>query len=264
MGQILERQLADVSWLKHCPAGQWLIYKEIMKRADDRGLRFAVGGAFAIMAYTRHWRDTKDIDLFVLKRDKDQMIRLLTDCGLRDYYEREEYQRHWIYRGYNEAVIVDVIWEMANQRAVVDETWLQGPQIEARGERFRLVPVEETLWSQLYVLQPERCDWPDALNLLYALGPELNWPHLVDRLREDVPLLSALLCIFGWLSPDRALELPDWIWDKIHARRPETGLPLPEGGNRARFIDSRPWFAPTLSDECSEQNPNDSSEATRC
>src|SRR5581483_4784667 len=49
------------------------------------------------------------------------------------------------------------------------------PEVEAGGERFRLLPPEELLWSKLYVLQHERCDWPDILNLLQEMGSGMNW-----------------------------------------------------------------------------------------
>lgn len=135
---------------------------------------------------------------------------------------------------------------MANQRAQVDEAWLNGPEMEADGERFRLLSAEEELWSKLYVLQRDRCDWPDALNLLYGVGPELDWRRLLARVAEDRALLSGLLLQFAWLCAERARELPDWLW-------PEMGISAPdEAGNaeatrgRARLLDSRPWFTPGI------------------
>ncbi len=143
---------------------------------------------------------------------------------------------------------------MANQRAVVDESWLRGPQVEVDGECFSLIAPEAALWTKLYVAQRDRCDWPDALNLLYGVGPELDWRYLFERLADDAPILGSLLSIFRWLCPGRARDLPPWIWDPLHQSAP--GFEAhPEGRSdmsltrtRARLLDSRPWFTPVL--EC--------------
>jgi len=216
-----------------------------MAQARNHGLRFAIGGGFATMIYSGCWRETKDVDFFVLERDRDAMIQILIDSGLDDYYEREAYERHWIYRGHKEDVIVDVIWAMANRRASVDEVWLDGPQIQVDGELISLVPPEETLWNKLYVLQRDRCDWPDILNLLHAIGPDLNWRHLIEQVGDDSNLLSGALSAFAWLSPDRARELPPSLWHELHAKPPDPGGVDP-APSRAPLLDSRPWFGPSV------------------
>lgn len=246
VSQTVKNQLArSASWLEQLPPEQWLVYKAVMARARLRGLQFAVGGGFATMTYTGQWRDTKDIDLYIRERDKEGMIRLLAECGLKDYYDQQPYERHWIYRSYRDEVIVDVIWAMANRRAAVDEGWFEGPSIEADGERIQLVPAEETLWSKLYVLQRDRCDWPDGLSLLYVMGTDLNWRRLLDRIEDDAPLLGALLSVFGWLCPDRARALPHWLWSELGARHVPPEADVPHDVNRASLLDSRPWLAPT-------------------
>jgi hypothetical protein len=245
--QPLQNQLArSAAWLQRLPLEQWKIYKAVMVEARRRGLQFAIGGGFATMTYTGQWRETKDIDLYIMQPNKYEMIRVLTDSGLEDYYDQQPYERHWIYRSYKGDVIVDVIWAMANRRAAVDKDWLHGPEVAVDGERFRLVPAEETLWSKLYVLQRERCDWPDALSLLYALGPDLNWRHLLERVEEDAPLLTALLSVFAWVCPNRARELPSRLWSELGLRHDHVYAQLEGESDRAPLLDSRPWLTPTV------------------
>jgi hypothetical protein len=254
----LQKQLIrSASWLERLPPEQWSVYKTVMARARNCNLQFAVGGGFATMTYTGQWRDTKDIDLFIMEHDKEQMIRILGECGLADYYERQPYERHWIYRSYKDEIIVDVIWAMANRRAVVDEVWLGGPELESDGERFRLVPAEETLWSKLYVLQRDRCDWPDGLSLIYSMGMDLNWRRLLERVDEDASLLSALLSVFSWLCPDRARQVPSWLWNELGARDSQADAHLKPGANRAALLDSRPWLTPTGNDQQIKHNHKD-------
>ncbi len=119
------------------------------------------------------------------------MIQVLTDQGFEDYHDRVAYDRAWIYRGYRDGTLVDIIWAMANQRADVDQPWLtRGPLIDVRGQPCRIIPPEEMIWAKLYVLQRDRCDLPDVLNLVYATGPSLDWDFLIQRLGDDSPLLS--------------------------------------------------------------------------
>jgi Uncharacterised nucleotidyltransferase len=233
------------AWPQRFAGEQWRIYKQVLSEARKRNLPFAVGGGLAAMTYAGQWRNTKDIDLYVLPRDRHRMVDLVTELGLGDYYEVEPYDREWIYRSYKEDTIVDIMWAMANQRAQVDETWLNGPEVEAGGERFRLLAPEEEIWSKLYVLQRDRCDWPDALNLIYGVGPELDWRRLITRVAGDAALLGAVLSVLAWISPDRARELPTWIWRELQINAP-VGGGLEVTRERARLLDSRSWFTPAL------------------
>jgi hypothetical protein len=247
MQHAIQAQIARcASWPQRFGREEWLLYKTVIHEARNRTVPFAVGGGLAAMTYAGQWRNTKDLDLYMLRRDREVMIDVLTRLGFEDYYEQQPYDRKWIYRSKKGGSIVDLIWAMANQRAAVDETWLQGPEVEAGGEQFRLLAPEDSLWSKLYVLQYDRCDWPDALNVIYGVGAEMNWCRLLGNLGSDLPLLRGLLSAFAWLCPEHAKKLPTWLWNALQ-------LQCPEGDNnselvryRARLIDSRPWFTPTL------------------
>ena len=53
----------------------------------SRSLPFSLGGAFATASYTGLWRNTKDMDLYILPRDREAMIAVVGDLGLRDYFD---------------------------------------------------------------------------------------------------------------------------------------------------------------------------------
>lgn len=214
----------------------WMVYEPVLRQAEAQGIRFALGGAFALGVYTHHLRNTKDLDVYVLPSERDRMIEVVTQCGLSDYYERASYDRSWIYRSYSESRIVDIIWAMPNRRTVVDEQWLiRGPLLEIRNFAVRALPIEELFWAKIYVLQRDRCDWPDVLNLMYHSGERVDWHYLLDRMGSDFPLAAAVLTIFRWLSPDRARQLPGWLWERIGTE--PSGL-----GGRPHLLDTRPWF----------------------
>src|SRR5437879_4785997 len=105
---------------------QWTVYETVVERCRAAGLRFAIGGGLAIGVYTGLWRETKDIDFYVLPEDRETLQQILTSAGLTDYYDQLPYDRAWIYRSIRDSVIVDVIWSMANHKQDVDETWILG------------------------------------------------------------------------------------------------------------------------------------------
>jgi hypothetical protein len=231
------------SWEHRIPDEEWAVYHEVIRRARAQKIGFAVGGAFATATYTGQLRNTKDFDLYLLPSDRQAIIGVMEQAGLSDYFERQSYDRSWIYRGSRGDIIVDAIWAMANHRASVDQSWLsRGPEVSIRGERLRAIPLEELIWSKLYVLQRERCDWTDVLNLLDCRVAEVNWEHLLVRLEDDAPLLAGALQVFGWLVPERLSAIPQPV---------KAGLGLPSSAgpadpeltrSRADLLDSRPWF----------------------
>jgi hypothetical protein len=85
-----------------------------------------------------------------------------------------------------------------------------------------VAPPEEMMWAKLYVLHRLRSDWPDVFHYIAVCGPGLDWQHLFDRVRQDFPLLGGALCVFSWLSPQKAAALPEWIWEKFGVRKPAT------------------------------------------
>ncbi len=223
---------------------QWSTYRRVLVEAEANGPRFALGGAFAVATHTGRLRNTKDLDIYIVPHERQRMIDVLTRCGLEDYYPQLPYDRGWIYRGACDDALVDVIWGMPNRRAEVDLQWLtRGPALQVRGHVLTMVPAEELIWAKLYVMQRERCDWPDVLNLLYHTAGTLDWAHLLWRLGDDAPLLAGVLSVFLWLCPERGAHIPTWLCDRIGVRRQEgAGC-----GQCSHLLDTRPWFGPDLS-----------------
>jgi hypothetical protein len=99
----------------------------------------------------------------------------------------------------------------------------------------------------LYVLQKDRCDWPDIINLVYATGPALDWDHLLNRVKSDRALVEGLMSVFAWLFPERAAEIPETVRREL--RMPELRAGAERSSReRVSLLDSRPWFRPELSE----------------
>lgn len=229
-------------WTTAVSPEQWAIYSEAIQAVRSAHVPFMLGGGFALAAFTGRWRDTKDIDFYIQPADREQVVQALSRAGFADYYGERPYDRKWIYRSIKSGVIVDIIWAMANQRAQVDRIWFErAGTLELCGQHLLIIPPEELMWCKLYILQRDHCDWTDVFNLLYAMGPHLDWAHLLDRLEEDTPLLKALLQVYGWLCPKDIVKLPKLLWRRLGLTAPKA-QPRPKR-NHIRLLDSRGWFA---------------------
>lgn len=237
---------SKVRGLEQISDDQWRFYKEVIDAVKGTGCHFALGGAFAWACYTGLYRNTKDLDLYVMPEEKQSFIEALTSIGATDLFETESYDRGWIYRSTRDGYIVDIIWAMANYRRPLDKDYIEaGPTLEIRGERMHVLPAEELMMNKLYILQRGRSDWFDVFNLLYCTDGKLDWKRLVDKLGDDKPLLAGALKVYAWLCPGRTGELPDFLWSALGLERPtEAGPDFVR--ERVALLDSRPWFMPAL------------------
>ncbi len=233
----------QLGWASAISEDEWELYRAAMRAVRKAGVEFMLGGGFAQAAFTGRWRNTKDIDFYVSPADRDATVEALTQAGFRDYFSTLGYDRKWIYRSVRNDVIVDIIWSMANQRAQVDQSWLDhASTVRFRDELLKILPMEEFMWCKLYILQRDRCDWVDIFNLLYSHAQSLDWQRLLERLGEDWPLLAGLLNVYGWLDPERARQVPQEVREKL-------GLTLTQQDGarpweqRVRLLDSRVWFS---------------------
>ena len=233
-----------IDWEQLIPDQEWQLYKTVIDELRSRGIRFALGGGLAFSEYATRIRNTKDLDLYILPHDKEGAIEAVVSCGYDDYFEQLNYDRSWIFRGCKGPVIVDLIWTTPNHRMDVDSCWLtKGRDVYIRGELLKLLPPEELMWAKLYVVQRDRCDWPDLLNILHSIGHFLDWRRLVERVGKDAPLLAGLLSAFRWMDPEGARRLPLWIWERLGLRAwPE--ISEETCMDRSELLDSRDWFGP--------------------
>ena len=230
------------------PDQDWELYQGVIDGCQRRGLSFAIGGGLAFSCYSEQQRWTKDLDLFIPECQRDEFIAVAAGVGFGDYHEKKPYDRSWIYRAVRNDVILDLIWEMANHRAKVDERWwTRGREVELHGRVMRAIPAEELIWAKIYILQRDRCDWPDVINVIHAQADALDWQHLIDNLAEDAPLLRGALSVYQWLCPQASERVPRWVLRRLGLTpEPTGGEPRNCDANKARLdlIDSRDWFGP--------------------
>lgn len=231
-------------WAGLVPEDQWNVLTAGAAALDEAGVRFLLAGALALAAYTGHWRNTKDMDVIVHADDRERAVEALRRAGFEDYFDQQAYDRSWIFRGLRDGVLFDVIWALPNHRVGIDAAWFERAQpCVMHGRTYAVSPVEEIVRIKLYVMQRERCDWVDVLNLLAASVERISWPWIVERMGRDLPLLHGALAIFNWMCPARAQALPAWLRKQFALPRVEADDLAATEERRVRLFDSRPWFA---------------------
>lgn len=231
-------------WSALIPDDQWAVFTSGTAALDAAGIPFLLHGALALAAYTGRWRNTKDVDVVVRAGSHQRAIAALRAAGFEDYYSQLAYDRSWIFRGFKNGVLFDVIWALPNHRVEIDDEWFDRARpLWLRGRLFATVPVEELIRVKLYVLQRERCDWVDILNVLAGAAHRIDWRRLVERMDRDLALLQSVLVIFNWLSPQRAQAIPTWLREQFALSTVESDDQAATEERRVRLFDSRPWFA---------------------
>lgn len=237
----------SAAWGALIPEDQWQVLLGGTAALQEADAPFLFAGALALATYTGHWRNTKDVDVIVRPGERERVIAALGRAGFADYFDREGYDRSWIFRGFKDGVLFDVIWALPNHRVGIDDEWFaHASRVRLRDRTFSVAPAEEIVRVKLYVMQRERCDWVDVLNVLAATVERIAWPRLVHRMGRDLPLLQAALGIFNWMCPGRAHALPAWLRRQFALPRIEAEDVAATEERRVRLFDSRPWFAPLL------------------
>jgi len=195
-------------------------YRRAVHLLDRAGVPFLVGGAYALVHYTGIVRHTKDFDVFVRPEDCQRALDAFARAGHRTELTFE----HWLGKAFHGQDFVDVIFSSGNAVARVDDLWFEysHPALFL-GERVRLCPVEEIIWSKSFVCERERFDGADINHLLRACGRELDWRRLLGRFGPHWRMLLSHLVMFGFVYPGERDAVPAWVMDELTRRLAREG-----------------------------------------
>src|SRR5437764_11757034 len=62
-------RIPDFSWANAISEEEWDVYQTAIEVLRSTGVPFMLGGGFALATFAGRWRDTKDIDFYVLPKD---------------------------------------------------------------------------------------------------------------------------------------------------------------------------------------------------
>ncbi len=192
-------------------------YLRAMAVLDDACVPYLVGGGYALGAHAGIQRQTKDLDLFVLRGDYARTMDTLAAAG----YQTEQ-TFHFLGKALHNSAFVDILFNSGNGLCPVDEEWfVHAVEGQVLGRAVRLCPVEEMIWSKSFVQERDRFDGADVAHLLLACGQRLDWPRLLRRFRGHERVLLAHLILFGYIYPSEWDRIPPWVMDELatHVRR---------------------------------------------
>ena len=190
-------------------------YRDVLLALQAHGVPFMVGGAFAFAHYTGIHRDTKDLDVFILRRDWERVEALMHAAG----YRPELSFPHWLAKVHCGDAFVDLIFNSGNGVSPVDESWFaQAPEAGLFGLTVRLTPPEETLWTKAFIMERERYDGADVAHLLQACAGTLDWARLRGRFGDHWRVLLSHLVLFGFIYPGERDRIPAELLDDLVER----------------------------------------------
>lgn len=200
-------------------------YQGVLEALNDSGVDYMVGGAYAYHCYTGIRRDTKDLDIFIHRRDFDRVGEVLKPLG----HVTELTYPHWLGKIRDNGHLIDLIFNSGNGIAEVDDTWFDyAPEATILDVPVRICPVEEKIWSKAFILERERYDGADIAHLLHACASFLDWRRLMRRFEPHWRVLLSHLTLFGFIYPAERDLIPDWVMHELIARlRHDLSTPPP-------------------------------------
>ena len=163
------------------------VLEATVEAMESSGIRYAFIGGIASGGLGRP-RSTRDIDLFVRPEDAESTLRALNKAG----FETEKTDPAWLYKGFKEGVLVDVIFKSKGEIYLDQEMLRRMTTAEFHGRRLKLISPEDLLIIKAVAhseLTPGH--WHDAIALLFHA--QLDWDYLVQRARRAPRRVLSLL-----------------------------------------------------------------------
>ena len=198
------------------------VYGEVLDALDRADIRYMLGGALALNAYTGIWRDTKDLDVFVPGKTVPRVLKVLEEAD----FETEVTDPVWLAKARRGELFADVIHASHNGTGPVDESWFENAtEIPVLDRRALVIPAEELILSKIFVVAKDRCDVDDVLHVFFATCGELDWDRMLDKIDDHWELLLAYLHLYRYVYPSHTHYLPGRVLKSLLGRYAEESAP---------------------------------------
>lgn len=187
-------------------------YEDTLRALVKADVPFLVGGALGLKYFAKIARDTKDLDIFLRKRDLPRAMEVLSEHG----YDTEVLFPHWLGKAWSGPHFIDIIFDSANGLCPVDDSWFEhASHCTLWGVPVLVSPAEEMILSKAFVMERERFDGADVYHLFEACSRKLDWKRLLARFDAHWRVLLGHLIFFSFVYPQHRHEVPRWIMDKL-------------------------------------------------
>jgi hypothetical protein len=194
-------------------------YLRTLEILDVAQIPYCVAGAYALAAYTGIIRHTKDLDVFLRRKDLSRARQAFEAAGFRT----EATHPHWLAKVFADDAaadaFVDLIFRAASGIWEVDDQWVNhAVPGNVVGRTAPLIPPEELIWSKAMVMERNRFDGADIAHVIQAKGRELDWDRMLRRARGNEGILLGHLAFFQYIYPCDALNVPEWVLEELFRR----------------------------------------------
>jgi hypothetical protein len=230
-----ERGSLTSSTPQKLPKKQEALFREVLVLLEEKLVRFAVAGAFALQQHTGICRDTKDLDIFLPAEEASDALA----CLAKDGFECEVCDPVWLAKAHRDGYFVDLITGMSNGVIAVDASWIRHSQPAIiLGVATRLLAPEELVASKLFVTRRERFDGADIAHTIYSTHGELDWDRILQCLGNHWEILLWALLLFRYVYPSHSNYIPTSLWQDLIGRLTEAvSHPNPQQEFRGSLID---------------------------
>ncbi len=216
---------------------QRALFVEVLRLLIAQHIPFAVSGAFALHQHTGIWRDTKDLDLFLVHEDVPRALELLAA----EDFETEVCDPVWLCKARRADFYVDLITGMSNAVITVQREWIdRASHAEVVGVPVKVLAAEELIASKLFVTRRERFDGADIVHVIHGTGGKLDWNRILDLIGEHWMMLLWALVLYQYVYPAHSEFVPRTLWNELLSRlRNELDHPDPHAVFRGSLIDEK-------------------------
>jgi predicted nucleotidyltransferase len=167
--------------------------KRVISALDEADVPFVIGGSLA--SWARGGPDTThDLDVIVRPDDAQRAQQALVEAGMRG----EDPPETWLLKAWDGDVLVDLIHHPAGL-TVDDELIERADPVNVAGMDFRVMAIEDVLYTKLNALNEHYLDFSSLLQIARAVREQVDW----DRLRERTagsPYSTAFFCLLEELG----------------------------------------------------------------
>ena len=182
------------------------VLRDAVQAIEGGGIPFLIlGGIASALVGRPRW--THDIDFLVLPDDALRALQALRQAG----FETEETDPVWIYKGFKQGVLVDVIF-MVMGGVYLDQEMLDHAVIRAHeGLPLRIPCPEDQLVIKAIVHREETSrHWFDALGIIAR--SDLDWDYVLHRSRRGARRLLSLLIY----AQSNDILVPSWVIRRLY------------------------------------------------
>ncbi len=227
---------------------QRVAYTRAIQALAGAGIEFLVGGGFAMHQYLRRWRSTKDLDVFIRRRDVAAALDALGEAGFRV----ELTDPAWLAKAFADNILIDLIFSSYNRLFPVDDAWFENRRpADVLGLPVALVGPEEMIVSKAFVAARDRFDGSDISWLIRTLGPTLDWGRIEALMADHWEVLLWQLIHYRYVFPEERDRVPRGLVARLLSRSFDDLTEAPPEGTSCRgpMFDAIHYLAAALEKE---------------